>query len=236
MAPGSDGSPWLLAYDNDATPTCRAVFRFDPWQVRFEPVPLAELDPSRWPDPRAPLTSLGPDAFVWLTEGDSPLLVGTRASVRGALSQYETSLLYALSDDPLRPVHLAPDRPPRADTANFTPGSLLNLEIPDEPDQPLVTVHVTDTSYDDVAVTFEFSDRGPPVLLLGTYEVGGRDCAWPNDPVSPLLAVRRGSEVTTSDDTGRRVTCSNAPTGQVTIGARAGETPTTLNSFVVQRR
>jgi hypothetical protein len=237
FAPGSDGSPWLLAYDED--PFCRAVYRFNPWLAIFESVEPSEFDPSPWPDPRTPLTTLGPDAFVWLTEGDPPLLVGTRASVRGPLSQFETSLLSALSDQPQRPVHLAPDRPPQtADRpkAIFTPGSRLILEIPNEPDEPVVTVHVTDTSYDDVAVTLEFSGQGPPILLLGTYEMGGRDCAWPDDPVSPLQAVRRGREVTTSDDTGRAVTCSNGPTGRVKVAARAGATSTTLTSLVVRRR
>jgi hypothetical protein len=237
FAPGSDGSPWLLAYDED--PLCRTVYRFNPWLAIFESVEPSELDPSPWPDPHTPLTSLGPDAFVWLTESDPPLLVGTRASVRGALSHYETSLLSALSDEPQRPVHLAPDRPPQtADRpkAIFTPGSRLILEIPNEPDEPVVTVHVTDSSYDDVAVTLEFSGQGPPVLLLGKYEIGGRDCAWPDDPVSPLLAVRHGRVVTTSDDRGRSVTCANAPTGRVTVAIRAGETSTTLTSLVVQRR
>jgi hypothetical protein len=238
LAPGSDGSPWLLAYDEDVP--CRAVYRFNPWgeNPTFEWIETGRLDPSPWPDPRTPLTSLGPDSFVWLTEGDPPLLVGTRASVRGSLSQFETSLLNALSDQPQRPVHLAPDRPPRAapePQALFT-GSRLILEFPDQPNEPVVTVHVTDTSYDDVAVSVEFSGQGPPVLLLGSYEIGGHDCEWPDEPVSPLLVVRRGREVTTSYDRGRTVTCANAPSGRVTVAARVGETSTTLTSLVLQRR
>jgi hypothetical protein len=240
LAPGSDGSPWLLAYDEDVNPSCRAVYRFNPWgeNPTFEWIETGRFDPSPWPDPQTPLTSLGPDAFVWLTEGDPPLLVGTRAGVRGPLSQYESSLLNALSDDPQRPVHLAPDRPPEAapEPQALFRGSRLILEFPDQPNEPVVTVHVTDTSYDDVLVSIGFSGQGPPVLVLGSYEVGGRDCDWPDSPVSPLLVVRRGREVTTSDDRGRTVTCSNAPTGRVTVAARVGETSTTLTSLVVQRR
>ena len=108
-------------------------------------------------------------------------------------------------------------------------GTLYTSQIPvalqDTTVSPLVQQH-------DVQI----SGQGPPVLLLGTYEIGGRDCAWPNDPVSPLLAMRRGREVTTTNATGRTVTCSNAPTGRVTVAARAGETSTTLTSLVLQRR
>jgi leader peptidase (prepilin peptidase)/N-methyltransferase len=210
----------------------------------FHPLPGAEV---LFIEPKASIVgALAGYLSLWsvyhlvrqLTEGAPPLLVGTRASVRGSLSQFETTLLNALSDQPQRPVHLAPDRPPRAapePQALFT-GSRLILEFPDQPNEPVVTVHVTDTSYDDVAVSVEFSGQGPPVLLLDSYEIGGHDCEWPDEPVSPLLVVRRGREVTTSDDRGRTVTCANAPSGRVTVAARVGETSTTLTSLVLQRR
>jgi hypothetical protein len=239
LAPGSDGAPWLFVFDHDVDPPCLAVFRFDPWQVtRVGDIVIAgtfessNLEPTRPPDPRTPLASLGPDAFAWLTAGDTPFLVGMRAGVRGALSQYETSLLVPLNEDPQRPVHLSPDRPPPQTPglpmALFTAQRLI-LEKR-EPGVSAVSVYVTDTRYDDVAVTVEFSTAGPPVVLFGAYEVGGRDCAWPTDPASPLVAVRRGTEVTATDDAGATARCTGVPSGMLTIGARAGETSSTITA------
>jgi hypothetical protein len=240
LAPGSDGSPWLLALDED--PSCNAVLRFQPWE-KSPAFRRADLRLERWPDPRTPLTSLGPDAFVWLSEDDPPFLVGTRAGTRGALSQNET-LLGTNINAPLVPEHLAPDRPPDiAPRAQFTivnGGRLLLDKRTSADDPPPVGVMVTDTRYDDVDITVGFSSGflgdGPPLLLLGAREIGTGDCAWPAGAVSPLSITRIGSELTVVDGRGVTTSCKEVGAGPKSIGFRAGPTSTTISSLTVRRR
>jgi hypothetical protein len=260
LAPGSDGSPWLLAFDEDLDPPCRTAFRFEPW-ADVPPPPdenamlyagvfvAAELDlEGSWPDPRTKLASLGPDAFVWLTptlgdtDGDNfddpPRLAGVRISARGSLSQNET-LLVADPSAPLVPLHLGPDRPPggtvpRAPRAIYRGGRLI-LETENDAG-PAVVVSITDTRYEDVTLTVGVrSEDGPPTVLFDRYEVGGADCAWPSGAVTPFTVARRGSAITASDGEGRSSTCNGAPTTAVTLGLRAGPTTSTITSLGVRR-
>jgi hypothetical protein len=103
---------------------------------------------------------------------------------------------------------------------------------------PAVGVSITDARYDDVTLSIgfrDFSGDGPPVVLFDRYEVGGDDCAWPNDPATPLTVIRSGSSVTTSDGEGRSATCRDAPATSVTLGLRAGPALTTITSLEVKR-
>ncbi len=260
LASGSDGAPWLIAFDEDLEPPCRAAFRFEPWAdppQRVVPDDCAErpgdedckpyggafvataLDlEGSLPDPRTGLTSLGPDAFVWLTADDPPRLAGVRAGVRGALSQNET-LLVTDPSAPLVPLHLGPHRPPggavsTAPKAIYSPQGRLILEAENDAG-PAVGVSITDTRYGDVTLTIGYSGSGAPVVLFDRYEVGGDDCAWPSDPATPLSVVRRGSTITTSDGEGRSVRCKGAPTAAVGLALRAGGSTTTITSLGVKR-
>ncbi|HVR18851.1 MAG TPA: hypothetical protein VMS65_04130 [Polyangiaceae bacterium] len=244
LAPGSDGAPWLLAFDESVEPPCRAVFRFKPWEN--EPVfGVASLRIELWPVPEQPLVSLGPDAFVWLSEDDPPFLVGVRAGVRGALSQNET-LLGSDPSAPAVPLHLAPDRPPDRDPEPDEPGvpdppkaiyRLGRLLLDPERDgHPPVTVLITDARYDDVTITFGYSGETPPLLVLGPHAVGDADCAWPGMAVSPIVVERSGSEIVLSDAEGMTATCGSVPSGPLSVGFRAGRTRTTLASLNIVRR
>jgi hypothetical protein len=247
LALGSEGAPWLLAFDESVDPPCRTVFRLAPWVdslvcglvdeqcVVFAPVPF-ELEGS-FPDPKTALTSLGPDVFVWLTGDDPPRLAGVRAGVRGALSQNET-LLASDPSAPLVPLHLGPDRPPLGSgpKAIYPPVAQRRLILePENEDGPDVVVTLTDTRYDDVTLSIGFSGNGPPLVRFDSYEVGGDDCGWPSDPVTPLTVTRQRDTIETSDGSGRSTICRNAPTRTVTLGFRAGGTSTTITSLEVKR-
>jgi hypothetical protein len=197
-----------------------------------------ELGVTDWPDMRARLTSLGPDAFVWMTEGAAPFFAGARAGVRGALSQNETLLLTDPSA-PEVPLHLAPDR--RPDAGTLLPSAIflheqgrLILEAGTD-DAPSVRVFVTDARYDDVTVTLGFFGDGIPLVLLGTSEIGGDDCPWPDNPVSPLVITRRAESVTMTDAAGATSRCETAPSGPIALGFRAGTSTTTITSLGVKR-
>jgi hypothetical protein len=257
LAPGSDGSPWLFASDEDRDYPCDAVFRFQPWSnIRACPsrenlpsegsgdlsrcpvfVPV-ELDVTDWPDMRARLTSLGPDAFVWMTEGEAPFFAGARAGVRGVLSQNETLLLTDPSA-PEVPLHLAPDR--RPDAGNELPSAIFRYEEgrlilePATDTAPSVRVFVTDARYDDVTVTLGFSGDGIPLLLLDSAEIGSESCPWPENAVSPLVITRRAESVTMTDADGATSRCETAPRGSIALGFRAGTSATTITSLGVKR-
>jgi hypothetical protein len=189
-----------------------------------------------WPDMRTRIASLGPDAFVWIAEGDSPSFVGARTGVRGALSQNET-LLVTDSSAPEVPLHLAPDRwpniEPRALFETRDGGRLLLDASTDG--APVVSVYVTDARYEDVTLTVGFDGNGPPLVLLGSDEIGGESCPWPGLPQTPLVVTRRDATVTLTDGAGNDARCATAPNGSVSIGFRAGRRNTTITSIDLKR-
>jgi hypothetical protein len=196
-----------------------------------------EFDFEHWPDPRTPLTSLGPDAFVWLTADDPPLLAGTRRGKRGTLSQNETLLGFD-PEAPEVPLHLAPDRPPngRGPKVIFRQDNGPRLILETSKDgMPSISVFVTDARYDDVTISMSFTTTGPPLLLLDAFAVGSDACPWPSGAASPLVVVRRSGEVTATDGAGNEARCSTAPTGAVALGFRAGANSATLTSLSVVR-
>ncbi|HEX6274651.1 MAG TPA: hypothetical protein VFZ53_16530 [Polyangiaceae bacterium] len=236
LAPGSDGSPWLFAFDESVEPPCRAAFRFEPWDAEPK-FGIVRVDIERWPDPRTSLTSLGPDIFVWLSRDPSPFLVGMRAGTRGSLSQNET-LLGSDPMAPLVPLHLAPDRqpdgtPPEFPKALFREGRLI-LER-GRSGNPPITVSVTDASYDDVKLTVGFDGDGPPLVVFGPHELGSESCPFPSEAVPPLVVTRKGDRVSTEDAAGRTTTCAAVPAGPLPVAFRAGATSSTLTALSIVR-
>jgi hypothetical protein len=233
LSPGSDGAPWLLAVDEGVEPPCRAVLRFTPWTPGFA---VARPRFERWPDPRAPLASIGADAFVWLSDDDPPVLVGARLGTRGALSQNET-LLDSDPNAPLVPLHLAPDRD--ADAADrpralYRPEGRLILEQASNGYAP-VTVTIADARYDDVTLTLDFTGDGPPLVVFGEYVLGSVDCPFPDAPETPLVITRTGTHVSIVDGAGDATTCSLIPSGALPVAFRAGRTSATLTSLTIRR-
>lgn len=258
LAPGSDGSPWLIGAGGDGTVSC--LWRFQPWPgesggsalrlPRFVPTDIT-LDPA--PDEGTRLTSLGPDAFVWIGGGEAHGLFGVALGHRGALTR-DAELLTAAPGEP-RPEHLAPDHNP-----NPSPGSVrkaratfdannfrLTLEPPEPPSPPL-TVWVTDTTYDDARVSVSLAlppgttdlARLLPVLVFGGNAVSEATCTWPTPNASTtgqlaLSATRHGTEVTLAAN-GTVTTQCTVAAGSLAMGVRAGAATTTLVSFAVERQ
>jgi len=262
FAPGSDGAPWLISGDGDASAAC--LWRFEPWSSESSggSAPLGprfvstrvELDPP--PDPRVAPLSLGPDAFVWVATGAATGLFGTRLGHRGPLTR-DGELLSAPPNGVPRPTHLAPDHNPnpalgpvRQARASFDPNLFrLTLEPPEPPAPPL-TLWVTDARYDDATVTVSIvvpSGSGDasalfPLVLFGSQPFGGDACAWPAASTASiaagqvtLSAVRHGAAVTLSSAGSTAVRRCASATGPLSVGVRAGAATTTLVSLLVER-
>jgi hypothetical protein len=260
---GSDGSPWLVSASDDGSPAC--LFRFEPWpesaptsadpddddstmRPRFLTTAVT-LGPA--PDTRTSPLSLGPDTFVWISALGG--LYGARLGQRGPLSRDDLSLLSSL-DAPYRPAHLVPDRDPRLSRATDandpdTPAVVfdrMQTSVTLAPVAPPVTLWVTDTLYDDVAISIEIqpaADGSVPALPLVAFASSTTGdsvaCAW-----SPLHAAIASSVTLTATRHGTRIelaaqgtdpaTC-DAPAGPLAVGVRAGAGTTTLSELFLAR-
>lgn len=170
LLPGSDGRPWLVADG--------ALYRFDAWQGRFrEQQRDPELTGARF-------VSTGPDAFVWLGQGDaSPALRGARFGTR---SGFASDVALIAQRDPelsAHPAHFAPDdlrTPPSYDGA---------LGFEDETS----CASLSDALFGDFDAELDFASAAPPTLRLGETS-----CALPGISAESgtIHAERRGTQVT----------------------------------------
>jgi hypothetical protein len=253
LAAGSDGAPWLTFPRADGTPAC--VWRFEAWPAASDPSDPASrprfvmttfaLDPS--PDARSALLGFGPDAFMWI--GANGGLFGGRFGQRGPLTR-DFSLLLSSFDAPFRPAHLMPDRDATRPTssADAPPvafertGSRLTLT----PVEPSVTVWVTDTLYDGVAIslgvepTSDGSVPALPVLVFQSPKGATGTCAWNTPPAAGASAVvtvtasRNGGHATLSAPNVADATC-DVPPGSLAIGIRADSAAVTLTELELSR-
>jgi hypothetical protein len=253
LAAGSDGAPWLVFAHADGTPAC--VWRFQAWPAVSEPSDPASrprfvmtaltLEPS--PDARSGLLGFGPDAFTWI--GAQGGLFGARFGQRGPLTR-DFSLLLSAFDAPFRPAHLVPDRDvTRAAAGGDAPavafervGNQLTLA----PVEPSVTVWVTDTLYDGVALslavepTSDGSVPALPVLVFQSPAGATSTCAWnapPLDSASTTVTVtasRHDTRVTLSAPNAADAAC-DVPPGPLALGIRAGSAAVTLGEFQLSR-
>jgi hypothetical protein len=203
LLPGSDGSPWLIASREDANgeaiPGTTALYRFDPWSGQFEPAAQTLTLGDSLPR----IASVGPDAFVWLSERNGqPVVAGTRLGTRGALAN--DIGLVALRDPahPERPAHLVPDHLPNAcsgsscvDTLSYDGG--LQLGRASSATSP-VCVFIADATFADFVLDLDF-DGELPTFSAGGPLLGGRDGACSLGPPlesdagkSSARLVRRG--------------------------------------------
>lgn len=213
------GAPLLAS----GAPGDERLYRFDPWQARFEALPIALPVP-----PRAglPVLALDGNAFLWLAESeDGPEIFGLRLDTRGRYAR--DVFLVAQPDpvDPARPLHLVPDRPVGAEVQY---DGALTLEPNSE-----VTVYVTDTDYADVTITLTLEGEGRPRVVLGPFEAGGPDCPWPEGASSEVRVERTGSEVALVVAS-HRIACP-APRGRVRLGLRGGDEATRVVRLEVNR-
>jgi hypothetical protein len=168
LAQGSDGRPWLVASDvdqsNQPLPGTFALYRFDPWQKRFDPVDTdLGFDQSL---SQARLVSTGPDAFVWFgADGHGPVMRGVRLGTRSAFTSDVP--LVSLRDGSLRPAHLAPDHAPNGNVSyDADLGKLLFSAL--SPASTPVCVWISDAEYGDFSAQVAFSSTTPPALRLGS--------------------------------------------------------------------
>lgn len=158
---GSDGSPWLVAGDDE-------LFRFDPWNGRFEPSGLGlGLGASR---AAARFASMGSDSFAWLADdAQGSILRGIRLGTRSAFSNDVPLVVQRDPDDPSRPAHLTPDRPPSKDLS-YEDGAGALAFAPNLGGQRNPCVWISDARYADFSAEIAFSSDFSPSLRLGDAE------------------------------------------------------------------
>jgi hypothetical protein len=236
LIPASNGAPWLDASGH--------WLRFDPWQAKFVVPPVSpssapSCKPAKWdvtggcwPEPVA----LDSGLFVWLQDEK---LLGFRSDTRDEYAFDVAPLLStpapqgAFPDSSL--LHTAPDRPP---LAPGTPSTFEAGGVPLEPGSALV---VTDTTYIDLHLEISLDEGSmPPLLELGTTELGGAACPW-SEPSQPapkggwtLTVDRSGSSVTLGQNN-QTHNCS-MPTGRVSVALKAGGGTASVQSLLVRRK
>ena len=222
LLPGSDGSPWLVTGDNQ-------LFRFDPWHARFDPSG-GGLGSSRT---AARFVAMGSDSFAWLADDDQGLaLRGLRLGTRSEFSNDVPLVILRDPDDPSRPAHLTPDRPP-SDDLSYEPGGPGALAFaPSASDAGKRCVWISDARYADFSAEIAFSSSFSPSLRLGNSEFvapgaanAGSVCSLPTlaegGAGGRLLVDRVGAHVTLSI-AGARSECWIA-SERVTVGVCASE-------------
>jgi len=196
LLPGSDGRPWLIAAslaDTEAS----ALYRFDPWQQRFDPSD-ADLGLDGTVDP-ARIVSTGPDAFVWLGADDSgPFTRGVRFGTRSAYAS--DVALVSLSEDFSRPAHLSPDHAPSAGVSYDAAAGALTLGSADAA-APTACVWVADAKYGDFSAKIAFSPGTAPALRVGNTRIDvDTPCALPAVAATGTqLSIRRSGASVTLD-------------------------------------
>jgi hypothetical protein len=238
LAPGSDGSPWLV----DAGLPTAPVYRFDPWRAEFQrttatlsapPGRSRQATGSDGFGPQPALVSLGPDTFAWLSADTPPSLMVFRGGTRGPLSNDLPLVVLTHPDDPARPAHLAPDRATGDDLFVRNQESMQN-ELWLAAGDGAARVWLTDARFGDATVRIDFEDA-PPRLLVDALEVGSAACQWPRpDESSGSVSItRRGTALHLAQ--GRAVARCDGPDGAVSLGLRAGARPSRVSRFEVVR-
>ena len=246
LLPGSDGRPWLVAsqLDDAGRPklTGYALYRFDPWHVRFELVrdrfaEASSAEPLRF-------QTTGTDAFVWFEPNDAgAVLRGARFGTRSMYSNDVALVTLRDVDDASRPAHLAPSRPPGSDLHYDSQLGALEFSA-ENPEFGPICAYIADAAYADFSARISVSSDALPRLRVGPHSLvdPDADCPLPS-PVrsagraSVLEFARRNErlslrldDVTSECDVG---------TGQLAIGlcsSRLGPVRVTALSVMRERR
>ena len=178
LLPGSDGRPWLVANDTDAQGRAlarrRLLFRFDPWQQRFDPMTIdLDLDDAQ---SLPQFVATGSDAFVWLDQREQgPVLHGIRLGTRSTFSNDGELIQQRDAEDATRPAHLVPDHPSAAWVSYDSVDAGLSFEV-NTPDMSPICVWLTDAEFGDFSAEIEIATQVLPKLRLGS--------TWLSDPAS----------------------------------------------------
>jgi hypothetical protein len=257
LVAGSDGAPWLVSAHTDGTPAC--LWRFEAWPELLTTTPSNdpatrprfvmtkfELDPS--PDPGSLPLSFGADAFAWV--GPSGGMFGARFGQRGPLTR-DLLLMAPPPGSRFRPAHLVPDRDPSASHAAGDDPAVVfeqgNGRLTLRPAAPVVTLWVTDTLYDAIAISIAVDPASDaptpalPALSFGNATGATADCTWPDLAASnstgtsvTITAQRTHTRVTLSAPGVADSTCE-VPDGPLAVGLHAASAATTLRSLDVTR-
>lgn len=212
LLPGSDGRPWLIANGNDdqgrAVPGRQRLYRFDPWQQRFEGVPVSiELNPA---EPAPPFVAIGSDAFVWLDQrAAGPTLHGIRLGTRSSFANDFDLIQERDSEDRTRPAHLAPDRPP-GDLLSYDSVNGALSFAPAEPGEPPACAWLADAEFANFSAQIAFEGAALPGLRLGSRSL-----------LAPIDSASSGCTLSAPVDAqgGNLVLQRSGPRLQLSLGA-----------------
>ena len=218
---GADGTPLLSTGD----PEDLQIYRFNPWQARFEPTELVAPLP-----PRAAAGSVQLDAqsFVWLgSDSSGTRLLGARWGTREHFA-LDPVLVNGDPPQPEAPLPLVPDRAPGARVRYIPDSRILAFDT-----DSTTAVFVAGADYADV--TLELWVEGhAPVVILGTEEFGSAACPWPFDAQTTFRVARVGNQVFLSSGERRAAPCPG-PSGRVRFGVRRGEGDVVVRRIGVER-
>jgi hypothetical protein len=220
---GDDGMP-LLATGSSSDPT---LYRFNPWQSRFEPASVTMPVPPR---AGAASTSLDAQAFVWLAPTDDGVrLFGARWGTRDHFAIDPPMVSGPSIDFMPPPLPLVPDRPP-GDGARYIADSKIVAFAADS----TVTAYIAAADYADFAVDLWVEGQAPR-LVLGDAELGSESCPWPPGADVTYRLERSGETVVLSSGERRSAPCVG-PKGRVRFGVRGGDGEMVVRRISVERR
>ena len=235
LAPGSDGSPWLV----DAGLPTSPVYRFDPWRGEFTRTtanlsapPVRARSDSDGFGPQQSLVSLGPDTFAWFSADSPPNLMAFRGGTRGPLSNDLPLVALTEPDDPAQPAHLVPDR--RTSEIFGRNGETMQNELTLDAADDAARVWLSDARFEDAIVSVDFSGA-PPRVLLDATEVGGESCPWPlpDETSGTLRITRRGGALYLAQ--ARSSARCDGPEGPIALGLRGGRSTSRVSRLEVLR-
>jgi hypothetical protein len=219
LIPGTDGSPWLVAGARG-----EALLRFNPWRGEFEAVPNA---PAHLPSAHT-WTALDPGAFVWISElGERAEVFGYRFDTRSAFAQDIGLGVQTQQDDPLWPLHLAPDRPSHESSVSYDGNLRLDAG----------SIWVTDATFADFEAEITLESGEPPALRLGSQLIDAPECAWPDGKSSKLEVERRAGTLTLHRGSASSAACVAAE-GPVAFGltqSKRAKSPTSIGAIQLNR-
>ena len=235
---GSDGSPWLVT-ENDE------LFRFDPWHAEFQATGI-RLEPSGTQTP-ARFVAMGSDSFAWLTDdARGVVLQGMRLGTRSTFSNDVPLVSLRDANDPSRPAHLVPDRPPSTELSyeGGGPGALVFAASAGGASKPCVWI--SDARFADFSAEIAFTSDVTPSLRVGNRELvdprasnAQSACALPaassGGDVGRVLLERAGNHLALTIGS-ERSECS-LEDGRVPLAVCASELgPVRVTRVAVKRR